>query len=255
MPFLFIGTSSRALTRSATHAHPVWEITLNIEGEGTSLIGQHEVAFDVGSIEIIAPHVPHTKRAHTCFKDIYIQVDELSPVLRSVATQGFTTLTCNESDGIFHLMKMALFRYHNAKREDHTLGVMIELIMQLLAEKCTALPQDAVLEDLRQQLTLHFNDLDFSLDRLLTATGYNKDHIRRRFIAAYGITPVAYITELRIENAKNLLSRQKESGLSVAEIGAACGYFDEHYFSRIFKKQTGQTPGCFAGTCKKRSEQ
>jgi AraC-like DNA-binding protein len=77
-------------------------------------------------------------------------------------------------------------------------------------------------------------------------TGYNKDYIRRRFVKACGMTPNEYLTSLRIEHAKKLLSQKKNTQIYVADIGVMCGYYDPNYFSRIFKKQTGITPEQYA---------
>jgi two-component system response regulator YesN len=33
---------------------------------------------------------------------------------------------------------------------------------------------------------------------------------------------------------------------TIAEIAAMCGYYDPSYFSRVFKKETGQSPAEYA---------
>ena len=48
-----------------------------------------------------------------------------------------------------------------------------------------------------------------------------------------------YIKNQRISLAKQLLVRPYDS---VSDIGIACGYPDEKYFSRLFKKSEGMTP-------------
>ncbi len=54
-----------------------------------------------------------------------------------------------------------------------------------------------------------------------------------------GVSPHRYITSLRMEKAKELLS---DTELSVAEIGEAVGFTDQNYFSRAFKAHTGISP-------------
>lgn len=63
---------------------------------------------------------------------------------------------------------------------------------------------------------------------------------KRRFRAATGYTPVAYVQTLRIEEAKQLL---ETTVLPSEEIAAAVGYEDPAFFRRLFKRQTGLTPG------------
>jgi AraC-like DNA-binding protein len=62
------------------------------------------------------------------------------------------------------------------------------------------------------------------------------------FRSVTGVSPLDYITRLRIERAKDLLS---QNGSSVAEVAEAVGYTNRNYFQRLFKKYTGKTPGEF----------
>ena len=111
-----------------------------------------------------------------------------------------------------------------------------DLFLQLLSEKYFVVQYDSVVEKLRFQLTMGFNDPDLSLISLMEKTGYNKDYIRRKFVTSFGMTPVEYLTSIRIENAKKLLATRYITKTPIGEIGAMCGYYDRLYFSRIFKK-------------------
>jgi AraC-like DNA-binding protein len=139
-----------------------------------------------------------------------------------------------------------LWRFIKGGKNDATLSLMFDLVIQLLNEKCVALQRDPVVEEVCRLLALHYNDPQLSVSALLETTGYNKDHIRRRFISVRGVTPSEYLASLRIGHAKQLLKRKNELQLSVADIGEMCGYYDPHYFSRIFKKETGIPPEKFA---------
>ena len=85
------------------------------------------------------------------------------------------------------------------------------LFIRLITERCASGKADPVSESVSRYLALNFNEPELSLSKVLTDTGYNKDYVRRRFIAAYGVTPGQYLTNLRIENAKKLLRQRKES--------------------------------------------
>ncbi len=60
-----------------------------------------------------------------------------------------------------------------------------------------------------------------------------------RFRSCTGTTPRAYVIELRLQSACDLLHT---SDLSVAQIAQSVGYDDPHYFSRIFKQHRGVSP-------------
>ena len=62
------------------------------------------------------------------------------------------------------------------------------------------------------------------------------------FRAATGLTPLNYLNRIRIDKAKELLLN---TSLSVAEISEITGFSSQNYFSRLFKKQVGQSPTQF----------
>jgi hypothetical protein len=65
---------------------------------------------------------------------------------------------------------------------------------------------------------------------------------KRRFVAATGMAPIAYIQRVRIEEAKR---RLEETDAPVDEIGWQVGYEEPAFFRRLFKRTTGVTPGAF----------
>ena len=62
---------------------------------------------------------------------------------------------------------------------------------------------------------------------------------RRLFKEKYGISPHAYLTSLRIERAKLLLS---DGALTVTKIAEDCGFSGVYHFCKAFKDKTGLTP-------------
>lgn len=78
-----------------------------------------------------------------------------------------------------------------------------------------------------------------SLPELARLAGMSETHLRRLFAARMGMPPHAYIVVQRIARAKTLLA----DGLRAREVAEACGFRDEFYFMRVFKRVTGCTPG------------
>lgn len=72
--------------------------------------------------------------------------------------------------------------------------------------------------------------------------GISRNYLSICFKNEMGITPHAYLTQLRIEKTKNLL---KNTNLSIQTISSLVGYDDPLAFSKIFKKQTGVSPKTF----------
>ncbi len=67
-------------------------------------------------------------------------------------------------------------------------------------------------------------------------------YLSRRFKAETGLTITDYINQHRLKIAENYL---KTSTLSITEIAVLTGFSDGNYFTRVFKKTTGQTPSQF----------
>lgn len=64
-------------------------------------------------------------------------------------------------------------------------------------------------------------------------------HFRNLFKKIYGVSPLHYITVIRIEKAKNLLTLTNKS---VKSIASQVGINDIYHFSKLFKKMTGLSP-------------
>lgn len=79
----------------------------------------------------------------------------------------------------------------------------------------------------------------FSIDQVALSRGISPRHFKRRFKEATHETPIAYLQRLRIENAKQLLERSRDT---VNEITWKIGYEDINSFRRLFIKHTGLSP-------------
>ena len=80
---------------------------------------------------------------------------------------------------------------------------------------------------------------DVQLQELAKRFDISVRSFNRRFRLAAGKTPLQYLQEVRLEQAKALL---KLSNLSIAEIAFAVGYQDTSYFSSLFKRINTITP-------------
>jgi transcriptional regulator GlxA family with amidase domain len=65
---------------------------------------------------------------------------------------------------------------------------------------------------------------------------------KRRFVGATGVTPIAYVQRLRIEDAKRRLER---TDAPIDEVSWRVGYEDPAFFRRLFKRVTGMAPGAY----------
>jgi AraC-like DNA-binding protein len=78
-----------------------------------------------------------------------------------------------------------------------------------------------------------------TLEELAQFAGYSPQHLNRVFRRALGVTPLQYLTRLRMQRASELLT---EGRLTVRAIARAVSFDDPYYFSRLFKQHTGESP-------------
>ena len=72
------------------------------------------------------------------------------------------------------------------------------------------------------------------------AAGVSSQHLIRLFRKHLNSTPVGYINRTKVLHAIDLLRNTK---LSVKEIAYELGFEDPNYFSRLFKREEGMSPG------------
>ncbi len=82
-----------------------------------------------------------------------------------------------------------------------------------------------------------------TLERLAQVHNVSVTQLKRCFRAETGITVIAYLTAVRIRAAKGKI---REGNLSFSQIAEETGFGNIHYFSTVFKKQTGLTPTEYA---------
>lgn len=75
---------------------------------------------------------------------------------------------------------------------------------------------------------------DLSLKIIANKFNYSPAYLSRMFSKEMGVTLTEYIRTLRIDRAKSLLG---SLSVSIEEISNICGFHDEKYFMRCFKKQ------------------
>lgn len=82
----------------------------------------------------------------------------------------------------------------------------------------------------------------FELKALAKSLGISPVQLSKKFKTAYGITPIQYLTSLRLERAKTLLM---ETRLTLEQISECCGYQSGFYLNRVFLKHERITPSQF----------
>ena len=104
--------------------------------------------------------------------------------------------------------------------------------------KCGALHQVDAIERIRSHLMTHFRE-PLDLNKLIRSHGISASHFRRKWKERMSISPLRYLTNLRMNEACRRLVVSRDS---IHEIAQAVGYEDAFYFSRLFHKHMGVSP-------------
>ncbi len=101
---------------------------------------------------------------------------------------------------------------------------------------------DSPVAKARAFLSQHYSDPNLMLQDAAEAVHMSQSHLSTLFSQETGLTFTRYLTALRIGKAKELLTTTRRRA---SQIAADVGYNDAHYFSYLFKKNTGLTPSEF----------
>ena len=87
----------------------------------------------------------------------------------------------------------------------------------------------------------HYKE-EIAVSDLAAICDLSETHLRRLFVRVLSCSPTEYRLKLRMQEAKDLLM---SGSCGIAEAAEAVGFEDANYFSRVFKKHTGQSPSAF----------
>lgn len=111
---------------------------------------------------------------------------------------------------------------------------IIDSINELRENKSNILIQKT-----KEYILANYNH-DISLESIAHEIGLSTCYLSTLFKSIEDTSVKEYIIDVRINAAKELL---KKEYLKIYEISADVGYTDSRYFSQLFRKKTGYTPG------------
>ena len=80
---------------------------------------------------------------------------------------------------------------------------------------------------------------EISMQDLAREMNYSEAYFSKLFKQCFGQNFTSYLMEYRVREAKKLLG---EHTINVKEVGKSVGYGDSNYFTKVFRRVTGQSP-------------
>lgn len=124
---------------------------------------------------------------------------------------------------------------------DTTIDYIVDLfrkVMEVRDRQTTEHNSDMV-EVAKAYIEENYSDEEMTLNSVASHVNVSPNHLSAMFSQKTGQTFVKYLTDIRMNHAKELL---KCTNMRSNEISEKVGYKDPHYFSHLFKKNVGCTP-------------
>ena len=239
---LFVGEHARTYDVQ-WHSHDQWELVYCTGGEGTfKFENGTTMQYKEGDVVAIPPRELHANYSQDGFTNLHMRMADPSFPYRS----AFRV----EDDSFGHL-KMAFtearfYSLADIKNRELVMAALGELICSYMIVYRSNSEFSKPVEQIRSLIINHYAECDFQLDEAIRAMPFHYDYLRKLFKKEMGITPLEYMTGLRMKKAEMMLTAMWGSDYSVTEIGQLCGFEDALYFSRVFKKRFGCSPSAFA---------
>ena len=138
----------------------------------------------------------------------------------------------------FHYLYEAWTRNHSVNQAKS----LIYDIFDKMANDQKMSIEDSVIANCIRYMDTNFSSPETDIEAVCEVAFVTASTLQRGFLRHVGMSPKQYLTQLRMNRALELLSKNE---LTVKEIAAACGFVDEKYFSRAFKKKYGTSPSQF----------
>lgn len=242
------------------HAHREYVVGYYLRGRSRCLFGSNDyLEFRPGTIGLLNPGDAH-QDLETPQERQYLTVNLQKEFFQELAedlgyspqTPPFFPIPKLKSDPALTRIFEALrdeSRSQQVGREIVMASLVTELGIRLLRrfhgpelplKKLNAYPPLVVwrVRKALDYLSEHCTD-GFDLGRVAEASGLSKYHLDRVFKQSTGLSPSRYMTTLRLDKAKLLLT---DSLTPIADIAVELGFSDQSHFTHVFKRFIGVTP-------------
>ena len=142
-----------------------------------------------------------------------------------------------------------LFEEFFEKRDEHenlyfaalsVLNKILSLEYAPLQQKSVCDSRAELVENVDEIISFNYKDPEFSISDIAKMLHLHPSQLSRIYKAIKGESPVSHLADVRLCYAAAIL---ESKNLSVAELCRKCGFGDERYFMRRFKRRFGKTVG------------
>lgn len=229
---------------SMPHTHTYAELFYVVGGQGHIQVEQELYPIAPGQLVILGPNVMHTEvsRNASPLEYVVLGIEGLELVSKEGEESRFRILDHPES------VTACLGNILRETREglpgsDTICQAYTEILVTLLMRSTeVGLGGPAAVNSqcvaVRRYIDSHFKEA-LTLEELAKVAHINKYYLAHTFKEEYGVSPIRYQLERRIEEGCYLL---RQTDLSLAQISRILGFSSSSYFSQAFRNTQGMTP-------------
>lgn len=144
------------------------------------------------------------------------------------------------AEEIFHLSEGFIHQWGCFKASISLDNWIIEILHRYLDQifDFTQIKHSGMVYKVVEYIRKHYNE-KIVLDQLAKEVCLSRSYLSSIFKQEMNMSITEYISQVRVTKSKQLLA-EEQTGL--AEIAALCGFEDQSYFTKVFKKVTGMSP-------------
>jgi AraC family L-rhamnose operon transcriptional activator RhaR len=228
------------------HDHRWCQALLYLHGQGWQTIAEEKVRVNPGTLVLLPSGIAHAfdragSRAPLCLAiDFRLQTSrDKSPSVVSLHRSELLQMRQH----LAHLIRLQTGADRTLRCE--SAAVVLQMLTALLLS-AGWLGRDPAARLRRQSSPiLHLlgrMELDGPLGKIVAQSGYQRDYLNSLVKRETGLTLGQYRAQLRLARSKDLLS----AGIRIDSVAPAVGLDDQSYFTRWFRRQTGQTPSAWS---------
>ncbi len=218
------------------------QIAIVTKGNGKMMIHDEDISLSQGDVFCLSKNQAHRYFAtEPPMHSLWILFDgTASDTLMELLTDGTGCLYLSSVPGIQSRIQ-SIVKHAEQNGQNQQLSPMIyELLMELLRQKeQTGSDNTKRLEPAIRYMEEHLQK-PLSLEEIASVLALSKFQFCKLFRETYLITPFTYLTQLRLQNAKELLSQNPN--ISVKEAALSSGFRDVSYFGAVFRRHERMTP-------------
>lgn len=206
-----------------------------------------------GQIAFVNPLETHDGEAHGAgysYRMTYPEIGFMREIAVSLSRRDTSTTPFFRAPLVEDAEGAALFAAAHRAIEDDGDGLAGEELLLRFYARCLARHADWRVQPVGREagpvalacdLFEARYDEDLSLADMSRLTGLSRHHLIRAFRRHTGLTPHAFLVDVRVRRARERLRRGETPG----DVAAATGFCDQAHLTRAFRARYGVTPGVF----------